>query len=111
MDEKREKQLLGVLGFASKTGKIVIGQKALKTYISNFQKNGILIFASDRGESVDLLIKKCKSYGVPFVKLNSDKKVIGRALGKNEVAAVGVIEKTFISGIRKIVHDDSNGGI
>jgi len=111
MKEKDEKQILGMLGFAAKTGKIVLGQKALKSYITNFQSDKILIFASDRGESVDSLIKKCKSNNVPFVKLNCDKKTIGKAVGKAEVSAVGIIESTFVSGIKKIIYDDSTGGI
>ncbi len=106
-----EKKILSILGIASKTGKIVLGQKALKTYISSFQRKKFLVFASDHGESVDALIQKCKTYGVPFVKLKVNKADLGKAVGKSEVSAVGIVEETFIEGIKKIIEESSIGGI
>ncbi|BBJ29030.1 L7Ae/L30e/S12e/Gadd45 family ribosomal protein [Athalassotoga saccharophila] len=108
---KREESILSILGIASKTGNLILGQKALKTYISSFQKEKLVIFARDHGSSVDALIKKCQNQGVPFVKLDVDKARLGKAIGKGEVSAVGIIEETFIRGINKLVSEKVNGGI
>jgi len=106
-----EKKVLSILGIAAKTGKIVFGQKALKTYISSFQRKKFLVFASDHGESVNSLIQKCKTYGVPFAKLDVSKAELGKAVGKYEISAVGIVEGTFIEGIEKVIEESSSGGI
>jgi ribosomal protein L7Ae-like RNA K-turn-binding protein len=111
MKVRYEERILSILGIASKTGKIVLGQKALKTYISGFQVKKFLVFASDHGESVNALIQKCKTQGVPFVELKVNKADLGKAIGKSEASAVGIIEETFIEGIKKIIKESSNGGI
>ncbi len=108
---KKEESILSILGIASKTGNLILGQKALKTYISSFQKEKLVVFARDHGGSVDALIKKCQNYGVPFVKLDVDKARLGKAIGKEEVSAVGIIEETFIRGINKLLNEKVNGGI
>ncbi len=111
MTVRYEEKILSILGIASKTGKIVLGQKALKTYISGFRMKKFLIFASDHGESVNSLIQKCKTHGVPFVELKVNKAELGKAIGKYEVSAVGIVEDTFIEGIKKLIEESSIGGI
>lgn len=106
-----EKKVLSILGIASKTGKIIVGQKALKTYISGFQREKLVVFASDHGESVDMLIQKCKTHGVLFLELKANKAELGRALGKAEVSAVGISDETFVNGIKRTLKESAIGGI
>lgn len=105
---KKEESILSILGIASKTGNLIFGQKALKTYISSLKKEKLVVFASNYGDSVETLVKKCQNCGVPFIKLNVDKAKLGKAIGKEEISAVGILEKTFIDGINKLIND---GGI
>lgn len=111
MKVNHENRILSILGIASKTGKIVLGQKALKSYISGFQMRKFVIFASDHGESVNALIQKCKTYNVPFVELEVKKEALGKAIGKSEASAVGIVEETFVEGIKKVIKESSIGGI
>lgn len=111
MNVNDEKKVLSILGIASKTGKIILGQKALKTYISGFQREKLVVFASDHGESVDVLIQKCKTHGVQFLELSVNKTELGKAIGKAEVSAVGISDVNFVDGIKKTLKESVIGGI
>ncbi len=103
IDEKVQKNLIGLLGLASKSGKIVVGQKVLKSYISGYQKKKVVFFSCDHGESVDQMVKKCETRKVPHFTLTIDKRTLGGILGRAEVSAVGISEESFVDGFMKIL--------
>ena len=103
MNKNIEKRLIGLLGLAARSGNILVGQKMLKRYISGGFKDKIVIFASDYGESVEAILRKCEANGVPCVRLSIGKEELGRKLGKKEVSAIGITEKSFAQGIKNMI--------
>lgn len=110
MREEIEEKLLNLLGLASKSGNIVVGQKSLRSYISSSQRKKFVVFSSDFGESVAQIMKKCEARNIPYLKLSVGKEELGRYIGKGIVSAVGVIGETFVDGILKIVNGLVSGG-
>ncbi|WP_036225697.1 L7Ae/L30e/S12e/Gadd45 family ribosomal protein [Mesoaciditoga lauensis] len=103
MKKNLEEKVIGLLGLAARSGKIVIGQKMVKRYITSDFKEKIVIFSSDYGESVESLLHKCKANDVPYLKLSIGKSELGMKIGKKEVSAVGITEATFAKGIRNVI--------
>jgi len=98
-----EDRIIGLLGLAARSGNILIGQKMLKRYVSSAFKDKVVVFSSDYGKSMEIILKKCENNGVPYLKLSISKAELGRKLGKKEVSAVGITEETFAKGIRNII--------
>lgn len=101
--KKEESKIMGLLGLAARSGKIVVGQKILKRYISGSYKKKIVVFSSDFGESVSQILKKCEANGISHVKLSVGKKELGMCIGKREASAVGITDETFVNGLMKII--------
>ncbi len=94
---------MGLLGLASKSGKIVVGQKILRHYIiSAPREKKVIVFSSNFGESVSQILKKCKANGILHVELSVGKKALGMCVGKKEASAVGITDEAFADGIMKI---------
>ena len=110
MNEKTEKKLLNLLGLASKSDKIVMGQKMLKTYMSNSQCKKFVIFSSDLGESMLQIVKKCEDKNISYLKLSIGKEELGKHIGRKAVSAVGITDETFVDGFLKIVNRFVSGG-
>lgn len=110
MIEKMEKKLLSLLGLASKSGNIVVGQKSLRSYISSSQHKKLVIFSSDFGESMTQIVKKCETRNIPYLELSVEKEELGRYVGKKAASAVGIIGETFVDGILKSVNGFVSGG-
>lgn len=110
MREEIEKKILNLLGLASKSGNIVVGQKSLRNYISSLQRRKLVVFSSDFGESVAQIMKKCESRNIPYLKLSVGKEELGKYIGKGTASAVGVINETFVDGVLKIVNGFVSGG-
>ncbi len=104
MRGEKEKRIVGLLGLAARSGNIITGQKAVKRYISSNAKEKIVIFASDYGQSVEAIVKKCEIHGVPYIRLSMGKAELGRRLGKKEISVVGIDEKGFVKGIKDIIN-------
>ncbi len=107
MKKEEESKIIGLLGLAARSGKIVVGQKILKHYISDSSKKKVVVFSSDFGESVDQILKKCETSGILHVELSVGKKELGICIGKKEASAVGITDKTFVDGIVKIIFNSN----
>ncbi len=103
MKKEEESKIMGLLGLAARSGKIVVGQKILKHYISDPYRKKIIVFSSDFGESVNQILKKCEANGILHVELDAGKKELGMCIGKKEASAVGITDETFVKGIMKII--------
>ncbi|GAB6190235.1 50S ribosomal protein L7ae family protein [Marinitoga arctica] len=102
-----EQKIVNLLGFASRMRKIIFGKDNIREYIRNpKRKNKFIIIASDVGESIkEDTIKRCQSHHVPYVLLkNYKKEKLGRALGKDEISVVGVLDENIVNGIKEVVN-------
>ena len=105
----REKKILNLLGFASRSRAFVFGKDGIRAYLRSNQRNKIIIIASDTGETVkEDTVKRCKSHEVIYYILrNHNKDDLSNALGKLEISVVGVIDENLAAGIIDLV---KNGG-
>ncbi len=102
---KKEERIVGMLGLAAKSGNILTGQKAVKKYISSPGKKEekLVIFASNYGQSVEAVLKKCKMHGVLYVKLKMKKDELGKCLGRREISVIAITDRGFVNGIKDII--------
>ncbi|SHE84469.1 Ribosomal protein L7Ae [Marinitoga hydrogenitolerans DSM 16785] len=102
-----EQKVVNLLGFASRMRKIIFGKDNIREYIRNpKRRKKFIIIASDVGESIkEDTIKRCQSHKVPYVLLsNYTKEQLGRALGKDEISVVGVLDENIVNGIKEVVN-------
>ena len=98
-------KILGMLGIATKAGKIVMGAEATKEAMVK-QKVKLVIVATDASErtkkNMELEAEKqhCKIYQKATIEEMS------RAIGKNNKAIVGITDKQFANAMEKNI----NGG-
>jgi ribosomal protein L7Ae-like RNA K-turn-binding protein len=105
-----KEKILGLLGIASKTKKIVFGKVALRNYISKkYFKNKLVIISVDCGKTVKQdIIKRCDSYNVSYIIPDFlTKEILSKTIGKENVSILGVTEDNLINGIIATVN---NGG-
>ncbi|OQY08613.1 MAG: 50S ribosomal protein L7ae [Marinitoga sp. 4572_148] len=103
----KEQKIVNLLGFASRMRKIIFGKDNIREYIRNpKRRNKFVIIASDVGQSIrEDTIKRCQSHDVPYVVLkNFTKEQLGRALGKEEISVVGVLDENIVKGIKEVVN-------
>lgn len=94
-------KLLGMIGLAHRAGKVKFGVFLTLSQIENGRAR-LVIAPCDIGKSNRKAIEaKCGERGVPLIFV-SDKKTLGKALGKEELAALAVTDDNFKSAILKI---------
>ena len=90
-------KVLNTLGLAYRAKKVVFGDEIL----DNFNRVKLLIIASDISEkSRKRFLSKCEYYNVDFIdEFNGDE--ISKALGKNNIKTVGIIDEGFRKSLLK----------
>lgn len=104
--EKLQK-IFSLLGFASRSNNLAFGKDMLREYISDpRQRKKLVIIATDAGERVkrDLRIR-CNLKEVPFLEILS-KAELSRATGKQNVAAVGILDEHMVEGILRTLSEN-----
>ncbi len=98
-------KICGMLGIATKAGKIVAGTEAC---IQEIEKHNVklLILAADAADRTKNTFKeKCKEYNVNvYENLTIDE--ISNSIGKANKAVIGIKDKGFSQAIKKLI----NGG-
>lgn len=104
INEEVVKNVLSYLGFAAKANKIVYGKDMLKDYINDpCIKTKVIILATDAGPRVKKDLKiRCEINGISLFEL-CEKSVLSKAIGKKEVAAVGVNDENLAQSIIKVM--------
>ncbi len=105
----KEKKILNLLGFASRSRSFIYGKDGIRSYLRGTNRHKIVVIASDTGESVkEDTIKRCKSHNAYYYVLrNHNKEDLSNALGKLEISVVGVEDENLAKGIIDLV---KNGG-
>jgi hypothetical protein len=100
---KRDK-ILGMLGLATKAGKLVSGEFSVEKKIKS-KLAKLVIVAKDSSENTKKLFSdKCEFYKIPLY-FYSDKESLGAAIGKGERASVAVMDVNFSDAIIKLIKE------
>jgi ribosomal protein L7Ae-like RNA K-turn-binding protein len=102
------KNLLGMIGICRRAGKAVIGADMVCEHLrkrgkmSGGEENIALLVleAADTSENTHKkLSDKCIFYNVKHIRLQFDCAALGKAVGKNQAAAVAVVDANFCRAI------------
>ena len=98
-------RLCGLLGLATRAGKVVFGSEACKSAIEK-KKVKLVLIAKDASERTKINFNEiCKKTNIPIQEvLTVD--TLSSAIGKNNKAMIGIVDINFSKEILKII----NGG-
>ena len=115
LDNKKEQRVHGMLGFARRAGKTVIGTEQICIAMPRGKIRLVVISSSASDATKKKLSVKSDFYKIPWVEVQIDTVSLGHMLGKESaVAAVAVADERFAEEIIKAGKDDfygSNKGI
>lgn len=98
-------KVYGLLGLATKAGKIVFGTESCLDMIAK-RKLKLIIVAEDSSErTINNFKEKCVQNNIDFY-VFGNKEDISRAIGKTNKTVVGIKDKNLAGAIQKIL----NGG-
>ena len=98
-------KICGLIGLATKAGKIAAGSEACIEAIEKRSTKLILIAVDASERTKKLFQEKCKSFSIPIYEMLSIEE-LSKAIGKPNKAVIGIKEKGFSEAIGKII----NGG-
>ncbi|MBQ8380314.1 MAG: ribosomal L7Ae/L30e/S12e/Gadd45 family protein [Clostridia bacterium] len=101
--ENTNQRLSGMLGFAMRAGKLIIGTENVCVAMAKKKKPYLVAVASDASESTQKkLFVKCEFYGIKAVLIDMRTDALGTLLGKTySPACVGVTDEGFAKEIEK----------
>ena len=113
MDKNNNTRLYGMLGFAMRAGKVVIGTEPVCSAMSERASKRarlVLISCTASQATKDKILHKAEFYGVTATEINIDSSELGRLLGKLYAPApVAIIDDRFAEEISKAIQtDDGN---
>lgn len=99
-----EQRLRGMLGFAMRAGKVLVGTEAVCTAMRTKNPPKFVVIASDVSENtLKKITTKCEFYNIRSVQLNIGADELGDLLGKTySPAAVGITDDGFAEQIDRI---------
>ena len=110
MDNKVNTRLYGMLGFAMRAGKVILGTESV---CSAMAKNGkakprlVLIAENASDGTKKKLLTKAEFYGIEAITINIDSSELGRMFGKLYApATVAVVDDRFAEEIKKALQAD-----
>ena len=116
MENNGNKRLYGMLGFAMRAGKVIIGTESVCSAMAKRGKNrpSLVLIADSASEGTKKkLLTKAEFYGVDTMSINIDSGELGRLLGKLYApATVAIADEHFAVEIRRALgttDGDSNG--
>lgn len=114
MEINNRSRLVGMLGFAMRAGKVIIGTDAVCSSLSKKGKakpRVVLISESASEGAKNKVTHKCEFYGVTVFSINITSSELGSLLGKLYApVTVAVCDERFADEIVKAVCPDEDGG-
>lgn len=100
----KTQRLCGMLGFAMRAGKLVIGTEMIcKAMGSNKAPKLVLVSCEASTGTKKKLSTKCEFYGIKLVQINMNTDELGTLLGKTySPAAAAVMDEGFAKEIAKL---------
>ena len=104
MNNRSEIRLKGMLGFAMRAGKVIIGTELICTALARVGRDRprVVLISSTASEGTKKkILSKAEFYGVEALIINIDSDELGRLLGKLYApAAVAIIDDRFATEIK-----------
>lgn len=100
----KSQRLLGMLGFAMRAGKIIIGTEIVCKAMATKQAPKLVIVSVSASDGTKKkLTTKCEFYGIKMVQINMSTDELGSILGKTySPAVVGIADEGFANEIEKL---------
>ena len=110
MDNKVNTRLCGMLGFAMRAGKVIIGTETVCSYMAKDRKPNLVLVACDASDGTKKkLLHKAEFYGVEIITINIDSSELGRLLGKLYApAAAAICDSHFAEEIKRAAEPGTN---
>ena len=100
--EINKTRLLGMLGFAMRAGKLVIGTEPVCRAMAKGTPKLVLVSLSASEGTKKKLTVKCDFYGIPYLMLPVEAEILGKQLGKTYTPmAIAVCDSGFSEEIKK----------
>ena len=114
MDSKMNTRLYGMLGFAMRARRLIVGTESVCSALAKRgnDKPRLVLIAHDASEGTKKkLLTKAAFYGVDAIIINVDASELGRLLGKLYApATVAVIDDRFAEEIRRAIETADTPG-
>ena len=114
MDNKVNTRLVGMLGFAMRAGKLMIGTETVCKAMAKRGKDRLrlVLIATDASEGTKKkILTKAEFYGITATEINIDQGELGRLLGKLYApATVAITDDRFAEEIRRALDTDDSSG-
>lgn len=102
---KMQDRVLSMIGLATKAGKVVSGEFSVEKAVKE-KKAYMVIVADDASDNTKkMFTNMCTFYKVPIY-FYADKERIGRAIGKEMRASIGITDTGFADAIIKKLDND-----
>lgn len=113
MNNKAEIRLKGMLGFAMRAGKVIVGTELVCSAMASRSKDRarlVLVAQSASDGTKKKVLTKAEFYGVEAFIVNIDSDELGRLLGKLYTpATVAITDDRFALEISRAIKDMSEG--
>ena len=102
MESSNVQRICGMLGFARRAGKTVIGTELVCRAMPKGEVRLVVISAGCSDGTMKKLTVKCDFYRIPWVLAPIDTEALAKTVGKeSKVAAVAVTDERFAEEIKK----------
>ena len=97
-------RLRGMLGFAMRAGKLIIGTELVCSAMSSKKAPKLVVVSQGASNGTKNKISyKCEFYNIKMVQINMSTDELGRLLGKTYTPAViGIMDEGFANEIEKL---------
>lgn len=104
-----DSRLNGLLGFARRAGRLGFGSDAVLRDVQAGRAE-IVLLSCDASPRTDRRIRQaCEESRVSVFPLPCGKTELGSAVGRGDTAVIGVNDRSFAAGLRKICHTPTGG--
>ncbi len=93
---------ISLLGLAARARKIVTGEELVLKEVRRKSVRIIILSADASKQTKKKILDKCAYYNVPS-RIVSDRKTLGRAIGKDERVVIGVIDEGFAKKLTALI--------
>jgi len=101
-------KIIGMISLAKKAGKVKDGLYQCKIEIESGRAKLVIISCDAKDNTLDQIVSRCKAKNIPYIKY-SDKKTLGKCIGKPPKTAIAVCDENFSGAILKLYGGGKNG--
>jgi ribosomal protein L7Ae-like RNA K-turn-binding protein len=107
-DPKLAAKLMGMIGLARRAGKLSFGFDAVLEDIEAHKTKAVLLSSDASPRTAGKIKEECGRSRVRFADLPVSKALLGRAIGRDDVAVVAIKDKSFAGKILELASEVGN---